>query len=633
MYLDNVLTAFHTAQDNAATVMSNDLRDKEAIDAIRDTDLIAMVNIPELVQTNPDIAELNIDIYVEANEKCVDDIDNKYLAYVKKAEEDIANLESNGKTLSTVLDTLSAEVSEIDILKNSDGTSIKESAETELNNTLTQMSANENANIIWTESAFGTINTDADNAINTLNSELEKINNNQALELSEILASYCEDMTECLPMMVVIRNEDGTYSLTYESNKQEDSQNMSSDDVVKEYDNDIPVLTISIQDKVDNTSVVHARQELMLIIIRKMSEYNDENSVVATATDVIGVNGSMTINEIINECDMDIVVQGYLKTLGMNSVSEFLDTADNITVDDISGESEIAIDGNLETFREYSILKIKAVPTDYSLNVVDTPNTMLQLKMLKSNSSGMKEQVNNLTLMNTETVKSVFDKSYVASMEASAARLIEDNKTRYQKELDSIRTYSDQIEAFKPDYDSSFISENIGLMVDNNAQIVTAVSENNALYMKYANQVYADTSENTIALQNSIMEADKKSEEIISSGLATAKAIKEETSLQNQELLLGFSGLLPYTRLGSVEYTQAYKFITDPVELLGNEVAAPINQKIDTTKDVSKEDVKLTKKSDKAGKVIRNIVIGMLAIVIIIVVIMVSIKKKKHAWD
>ena len=46
-----------------------------------------------------------------------------------------------------------------------------------------------------------------------------------------------------------------------------------------------------------------------------------------------------------------------------------------------------------------------------------------------------------------------------------------------------------------------------------------------------------------------------------------AKLVKDSTSEENQKILADFMKKLPYTRLGSMEYTQAYQFIAKPVIL------------------------------------------------------------------
>lgn len=50
--------------------------------------------------------------------------------------------------------------------------------------------------------------------------------------------------------------------------------------------------------------------------------------------------------------------------------------------------------------------------------------------------------------------------------------------------------------------------------------------------------------------------------------LECSKNTKTTTSKENQNILADFSAKLPYTRLGSMEYTQAYQFIAKPVALM-----------------------------------------------------------------
>ena len=61
--------------------------------------------------------------------------------------------------------------------------------------------------------------------------------------------------------------------------------------------------------------------------------------------------------------------------------------------------------------------------------------------------------------------------------------------------------------------------------------------------------------------------AKDASNQAVEDGLSAAKNTKTTTSKENQNILADFSAKLPYTRLGSMEYTQAYQFIAKPVAL------------------------------------------------------------------
>ena len=85
--------------------------------------------------------------------------------------------------------------------------------------------------------------------------------------------------------------------------------------------------------------------------------------------------------------------------------------------------------------------------------------------------------------------------------------------------------------------------------------------------MEYVNKEYQSTEENIGNLQKAITDTKENSDQAVADGLSEAKNVKAETSRVNQNILKDFSEKLPYTRLGSMEYTQAYQFIAKPINL------------------------------------------------------------------
>ena len=97
MYLNNILTEFHTAQDGAVSVMQNDLRDKDAIDRIEPYDLVALVEAPELRREENTTETLDISEYTEANTELAQSIDDQYMLCVTEIQQEIETLEESGE--------------------------------------------------------------------------------------------------------------------------------------------------------------------------------------------------------------------------------------------------------------------------------------------------------------------------------------------------------------------------------------------------------------------------------------------------------------------------------------------------------------------------------------------------------
>ena len=119
MYLDNILKEFHQAQDGAAVVIDNDLKDKSAIDEIKAYDLVEMVAIPELKHEENNVEALEIESYVSANTEMVKSVDEEYHKCVEDAKEQLSALKENGETLSEVLASLSVDARKLILPKTS----------------------------------------------------------------------------------------------------------------------------------------------------------------------------------------------------------------------------------------------------------------------------------------------------------------------------------------------------------------------------------------------------------------------------------------------------------------------------------------------------------------------------------
>ena len=84
MYLNNILNEFHNAQDGASNVMSNDLRDKVAIDRIAASDLVALIEMPEIVREENKIEAPDFASYTEKNSELAKNIDEQYLKCIAR---------------------------------------------------------------------------------------------------------------------------------------------------------------------------------------------------------------------------------------------------------------------------------------------------------------------------------------------------------------------------------------------------------------------------------------------------------------------------------------------------------------------------------------------------------------------
>ena len=105
IYLENILSEYHSAQDTAGTVMDNDLKDKAAIDQIRAGDLISTVQIPVLESVQNDIKPLDIGSYADQDTSIVTEIGNAYTTSITEAQGQLTTLREEGSALQDTLST------------------------------------------------------------------------------------------------------------------------------------------------------------------------------------------------------------------------------------------------------------------------------------------------------------------------------------------------------------------------------------------------------------------------------------------------------------------------------------------------------------------------------------------------
>ena len=76
-----------------------------------------------------------------------------------------------------------------------------------------------------------------------------------------------------------------------------------------------------------------------------------------------------------------------------------------------------------------------------------------------------------------------------------------------------------------------------------------------------------DSQNNIFKMQESIQQANDTSNANVESLLNGAIGVKDTSIKENSDILMGITQKLPYTRLGELEATNTYKFITSPAKL------------------------------------------------------------------
>ena len=139
--------------------------------------------------------------------------------------------------------------------------------------------------------------------------------------------------------------------------------------------------------------------------------------------------------------------------------------------------------------------------------------------------------------------------------------------TNIDNSITSLDTYSTVLRDNRLSFPSNIANEDLNNLANAVYYLQQAVNDNNSAHINYASDLHAAEVNNISLLRQNIMDAYNLSEQSVENGLSNAISVRNQTSAQNQLLMNDFIGMLPYTRLGSLENTTTYQFIANPVTL------------------------------------------------------------------
>lgn len=602
MYLDNILNEFHNAQDGAANVMNNDLRDKDAIDRVVASDLVALIEIPEIVREENNIEAPDFASYTEKNLELVKSIDEQYSKCVEDIEKEIQKLSESGNTLASVLADIYAKVEEIDLTVDEKGNSIADAMDEKLEDSL-----NEYINHVPDTGALKMKWEEVQTHLAEIEKGWENANraNNEKAEeqLVGILTSYRNELKKQVPNMTAVEQNDGSYLVTFQQTGTQAP----------------PSITFSIADIPGNQS--NLKQDLLKEISGALAlavgntekiqiPANVPESVPGAGDGyVINVEEdvSMSVNTVLKSYD------GRAQELGYASTATFLSEYSNGNVDVTTSEQKKIqcsstdwsvftdyINGCLEQvdFTQYQMDDITDILYDDQGNILVDENRrevrgLDRIEQEKSNIADMIKILGNEKKLDAESIRRLVKDEYIIPITKNADNVKEIFKQRNEDEKNSISAYNENLAAFSPAINSEFITGNIDGITENNTSFQKRLTDNSIASMEYVNKVYQSTEENVENLQKTIMDTKKNSDQAVADGLNEAKNVKAETSRINQDILKEFSEKLPYTRLGSAEYAQAYKFIAKPIvveDLSGDGTEAKEKEVTSTKTEIKQEE-------------------------------------------
>lgn len=622
MYINSILKEFHNTQDAVATVMENDVTDRDVILKIQPYDLMELVAVPELKQTEVSQEQLEIQKYIAKNEELVSTINDQYTGYIALSKTDYETLSQEGKNLLTEWGMMETTINDINLTQDENGEIVYEQG---------VQSANEFLN---------TYNT-------TLLEEKDKLSDSAGISISAL---------EEIKSLHEKNIEDYNQAIIDNKTQAEDILNIYNIPNIYAENGYLVIGTTMVNiektsnENADNTNKAKMALWMLEDYVKWSSEYIAALEAVVPAESQGILTTYNPDTELLSELGYNSwygedALTGMQTAAANHYISDSLDTGQpdliEVNMEKLAADISSAINSNMTSTEDYK----SSVQSALSLFSLFEDNVTIDNESGKTETT-ITELLSSAIDHQTQTIKQLGEIGAIENKELQD--IVENNivlplvnKTetaknslliQYDHEKEQFNTYDKLFSEYDPlaYINQSEIQGTVTQMQENGSVLQKDTDDFASEQRKYAENVYATTTENTTALMENVEEAKEKSNEAVSKGLSEAQSVKAENSTVNQALLQGITKKLPYTRLGNIEYTQAYEFIVNPLEITKKEV----EEKATEAKEVSTgiiENKSLNTKEDSKVQIPNPILLLILAALIAVAVLLLSGRKTDKA--
>ena len=179
------------------------------------------------------------------------------------------------------------------------------------------------------------------------------------------------------------------------------------------------------------------------------------------------------------------------------------------------------------------------------------------------------QEIQALPVMNVQEYETLFTDNVLTPLTTEVQaenELIQQEGTAY---LEILMTYLEEVGLFDPYeyYDYEKMNELTMNFSDNIFDLEEKVYESQTGYLDLVYDTVTLSDENMVLMQENLDAAYTGTEGNVQSEIDLAKEYRQAMNATNTELLSDFREKLPYTRVGNLEYVQAYDFMVKPIQM------------------------------------------------------------------
>lgn len=630
MYINSILKEFHNTQDNVLTVMDNDAEDRDVILKIKPVDLFELVETPELEKIEPNREKLEIEEYISQNKQLIDTVNEQYAQYISMSREDYEILSQEGALLLEEWGMMGTTIEAVNLIQDENGELLYEHGIQQANGLMETY----NAGLEEKEEKLTSASEAAITGLNNIYAHYEDCVEKYNKELLEVQVPAAIDAVADLYTMPVIG---------------------AGQDKILIGEREIPILYTQESEE-DPYTAFEIKWKAQIAILEDYTSWS--NAYIAYLEQFIpeSENGNVqtyspdpvSLGDAGYESWMEEDGSGMLADIqnGLLSSTFHVDPVplNAVDVETLAEDLDTAIRENFKwesiegLFTEAMETKIRGFDDTVKLMVgteeIETSVTQLLEEEISRLSEENAGGINLITPFDSAGLQELLQTNVVAPLVENTDSIKQNLLTQYKNEKEQYDSYNKLLLEYDPFtyINQAEIQGTVSQMHENGSIMQDGISEFSAKESEYVEKVYSVTNDNTGLLMENIHEATEKSFEAVSRGLGDAQAVKDENSIINQELLYGITKKLPYTRLGSLEYTQAYEFIANPLEVTKKE------ERIKTTSETMADGNHISTKKAANRPVLNYIIIAIVGLILISVIILVIRKiklrtNKADMWD
>lgn len=542
IYLSSVLGEFHNVQDSATVILEHDKEDLKNIENINPDEIFTMIDFSEMKQNDNPIENVDLTEYMDKNSAEIDNIisvvDNGITEGKKKYSEIGKQYDKVAQGISKIENTLP----NYNPLCDEEGNVVYQDGLEHLNNAidgyngdvdLKAEEGNEKIRKTITEVAGQGITSILTDIQKNTDSELVNIQKKNTEIVEGSIAGFNIQNYEYYAKVNNFMGEQmASHIVNYEKNIER--MKKKQDEILK-----------TVNGEKNQTFAKSEVIQYINIIIE--SDLNSVNEIKGELESSV-LNKGYT--EEVPKLSMDAVLLPEVKMLykGTDEESKQEDGTDALSEQDGQEENVIYID------------------IDKNIDVGGSIE-----KAIKNEEENITELMTNIKesfILPKTNINDIINEQIIEKIETENQNKISSYKKTAADLVTSINEYDNNITQFDP-YDyikKEEIDKHSTTLSRNIMALGKAMNEKNMEYLEFVNKVYETANENTDILQKDMQTANDASKKNLNTVITKLKTDKNNISQEDNDILESFSKKLSYSRLGSQEYSEMYKFMTNPIE-------------------------------------------------------------------